>query len=205
MFGRANQAVAAICVRPEGQLIRFVRGYAAKVEHEMIREQALRAKRARVDAGKLHNHGSELYGDRRDKAAGVCHIKGPETVRVCRLRPAPEAGAALRGTPGEERDRLQRHHEHRDDRESTVAATAAGGLGLLSSRRMRTSGREGRALARADRGSWRPGEPGTIVSATWVSRGTQAALLKSSAAGRFPSPGGARSHPPRTKDRMQQQ
>jgi site-specific DNA recombinase len=33
---------------PEGQLIRFVRGYAAKVEAEKIRERSIRGKRARI-------------------------------------------------------------------------------------------------------------------------------------------------------------
>src|ERR671917_2565382 len=54
---------------PEGQLIRFVRGYAAKVEHMKIRERAMRGKRARVDAGKVPSQGVELYGYRRDKQA----------------------------------------------------------------------------------------------------------------------------------------
>src|SRR5215211_1124751 len=36
---------------PEGQLIRFVRGYAAKVEHEKNRERPMRGWRARVEAG----------------------------------------------------------------------------------------------------------------------------------------------------------
>jgi DNA invertase Pin-like site-specific DNA recombinase len=38
---------------PEGQLIRFVRGYAAQVEREKIRERALRGKLARVQSGKI--------------------------------------------------------------------------------------------------------------------------------------------------------
>ncbi len=37
---------------PEGQLIRFVRGYAAKVEHEKIRERAIRERRARILSGR---------------------------------------------------------------------------------------------------------------------------------------------------------
>src|SRR4051812_31338836 len=37
---------------PEGQLIRFVRGYAAKVEHEKIKERTWRGKMARVADGK---------------------------------------------------------------------------------------------------------------------------------------------------------
>jgi site-specific DNA recombinase len=38
---------------PEGQLIRFVRGYAAKVEHETIKERTIRGKRARLMSGRL--------------------------------------------------------------------------------------------------------------------------------------------------------
>jgi site-specific DNA recombinase len=67
---------------PEGQLIRFVRGYAAKVEAEKIRERALRGKRARIQSGKIHNHGVELYGYRRDKAAGTRTIHEPEAAIV---------------------------------------------------------------------------------------------------------------------------
>ena len=37
---------------PEGQLIRFVRGYAAKVEHEKIKERTMRGQIARVESGK---------------------------------------------------------------------------------------------------------------------------------------------------------
>src|ERR671924_112952 len=67
---------------PEGQLIRFVRGYAAKVEVEKIRERVIRGKRARVEGGKLHNAGPELYGYRRDKAAGIRTIYEPEAAVV---------------------------------------------------------------------------------------------------------------------------
>ena len=47
---------------PEGQLIRFVRGYAAKVEHEKFRERAMRGRRARAEAGKLIHGPRPLYG-----------------------------------------------------------------------------------------------------------------------------------------------
>jgi site-specific DNA recombinase len=67
---------------PEGQLIRFVRGYAAKVEAEKIRERSLRAKRARIQAGKVHNHGPELYGYRGDNAAGIRTVYAPEATIV---------------------------------------------------------------------------------------------------------------------------
>jgi site-specific DNA recombinase len=67
---------------PEGQLIRFVRGYAAQVEREKIRERALRGKLARVQSGKIHNHGRELYGYRRDHARGVRILYEPEAALV---------------------------------------------------------------------------------------------------------------------------
>jgi site-specific DNA recombinase len=47
---------------PEGQLIRFVRGYAAKVEHEKIREHSTRARHAIVVSGKLGSSPKPLYG-----------------------------------------------------------------------------------------------------------------------------------------------
>lgn len=49
---------------PEGQLIRFVRGYAAKVEHEKIKERTMRGKRARAEAGKLIPGWKPRYGYR---------------------------------------------------------------------------------------------------------------------------------------------
>lgn len=47
---------------PEGQLIRFVRGYAAKVEHAKIMERTQRGKLARVAAGKPLHGPRPLYG-----------------------------------------------------------------------------------------------------------------------------------------------
>lgn len=67
---------------PERQLIRFVRGYAAKVEVERIRERSIRGKRARIQAGKIHNYGPELSGYRQDKAAGTRTIYEPEAAIV---------------------------------------------------------------------------------------------------------------------------
>jgi site-specific DNA recombinase len=63
---------------PEGQLIRFVRGYAAKVEHEKIRERSIRGKLARVQSGKLLAGMPELYGYRLDRERGVRTIDEPE-------------------------------------------------------------------------------------------------------------------------------
>src|SRR5581483_5596918 len=47
---------------PEGQLIRYIRGYAAKVEHEKIKERSIRGTRARAEAGKLLTGPRPLYG-----------------------------------------------------------------------------------------------------------------------------------------------
>src|SRR5579872_2207398 len=47
---------------PDGQLIRFVRGYAARQEREKIRERQLRGKYTRATQGKLWNYGVALYG-----------------------------------------------------------------------------------------------------------------------------------------------
>jgi site-specific DNA recombinase len=51
---------------PEGQLIRYVRGYAAKVEHEKIKERTWRGRLARVQAGKPVQCAFAAYGYRWD-------------------------------------------------------------------------------------------------------------------------------------------
>lgn len=67
---------------PEGALIRYVRGYAAQIEREKIKERALRGKRERVKSGKVHSWGIEMYGYRRDKERGVRVIYEPEAIIV---------------------------------------------------------------------------------------------------------------------------
>jgi site-specific DNA recombinase len=67
---------------PEGQLIRFVRGYAAKVEHEKIKERTIRGRRARAQSGKVHSHGVEKFGYRRNKEQGVRVVFEPEAAIV---------------------------------------------------------------------------------------------------------------------------
>lgn len=81
---------------PEGQLIRFVRGYAARVEREKARERTIRGKRARLESGKIHGFGGELYGYRRDKAAGVRTIEESEAVIVRRIFRRVADGHAIR-------------------------------------------------------------------------------------------------------------
>ena len=81
---------------PEGQLIRFVRGYAAKVEHMKIRERSVRGKKARAQSGKIWGSGHELYGYRRDKDRGVREIYDQEAAIVRELFEAASRGDSLR-------------------------------------------------------------------------------------------------------------
>ncbi len=81
---------------PEGQLVQFVRGYAAKLERAKIRERTLRGKRARVEHGKIHNSGTELYGYRRDKGRGVRLSCEEEAAIVRRIFVEVVAGKPMR-------------------------------------------------------------------------------------------------------------
>src|SRR3972149_104993 len=47
---------------PEGQLIRYVKGYAAQIEREKILDRTLRGRRARAGQGRLPGSGVHLYG-----------------------------------------------------------------------------------------------------------------------------------------------
>lgn len=58
---------------PEGQLIRYVKGFAAQIEHEKIRERTMRGKRQGVKLGKLSTGGSPPFGY--DAAEGKRVIK----------------------------------------------------------------------------------------------------------------------------------
>lgn len=69
---------------PEGQLIRFVRGYAAKVEHEKIRERSLRGRRARAEAGKLPPSPRPRYGYQWADQGRTRYIIDPERAAVVR-------------------------------------------------------------------------------------------------------------------------
>jgi site-specific DNA recombinase len=82
---------------PEGQLIRFVRGYAAKVEHEKIRERAIRGRRARAAAGKLLPGPRPLFGYRWPDASRASLSIDPVTAPiVSRLFAEVLAGKSLR-------------------------------------------------------------------------------------------------------------
>ena len=82
---------------PEGQLIRFVRGYAAKVEHEKIKERTMRGKLARVQSGKLLPNGRPLYGYRwRDASKGALDIEETTAPIVRRIYRDIASGKTLR-------------------------------------------------------------------------------------------------------------
>ena len=82
---------------PEGQLIRFVRGYAAKVEHEKIKERTMRGRRARIDAGKLLPGSRPLYGYVwRDASKGAYAVDPSTAPTVQRIWREALAGASLR-------------------------------------------------------------------------------------------------------------
>ena len=47
---------------PEGALIRYVRGFAAQIEREKIRERTIRGKREKARSGQLATGGARLFG-----------------------------------------------------------------------------------------------------------------------------------------------
>ena len=70
---RSSSSTEPLDDSPEGQLIRFVRGYAAKVEHEKIRERTMRGRIARVQSGKPavgRRLGTATAGETRPRRAG---------------------------------------------------------------------------------------------------------------------------------------
>ena len=56
---------------PEGELLQFISGWTDKQEKRRLVERSLRSKKFRVDSGKIHNSGADMFGYRRDKGRGV--------------------------------------------------------------------------------------------------------------------------------------
>jgi site-specific DNA recombinase len=67
---------------PEGALIRYVKGYAAAVEREKIRERSIRGKQHRVQSGKLLRSGIDRYGYKRVEDGIRREIYEPEAAIV---------------------------------------------------------------------------------------------------------------------------
>ena len=78
----------------EGMLVQYVKGYAAKLERELIRERTLRGKLAKVRSGKLLGTGRDLYGYRLHD--GVRAIYEPEAAVVRQVFEWASAGIAIR-------------------------------------------------------------------------------------------------------------
>jgi site-specific DNA recombinase len=70
---------------PVGQFVASGMALVAEMEREKFRERSVRGKRARLDAGKVHNCAAEMYGYRRNKALGVREVYEPEATIVRRV------------------------------------------------------------------------------------------------------------------------
>src|SRR5438552_1218973 len=68
---------------PEGALIRFVKGYAGKIESERIKERVARGKAARLASGKIPAQRSPIFGYRWTPDKGAYTID-PEKADVVR-------------------------------------------------------------------------------------------------------------------------
>jgi len=65
---------------PEGALVLYVKGYAAQIEREKIRERCIRGKRQIAVSGRIHRAGTELYGYLRENGKRIIHT--PEALIV---------------------------------------------------------------------------------------------------------------------------
>ena len=70
---------------PEGMLICYVKGYAAQIEREKIRERMMRGRKARLLSGKPSFTGDGLFGYRSDKENERFVIYEPEAAIVRRI------------------------------------------------------------------------------------------------------------------------
>lgn len=67
---------------PEGQLISYVKGYAAQIEREKIKERTMRGRKARAEKGMLPTGGVNLYGYIYNKETGHRDINDYEASLV---------------------------------------------------------------------------------------------------------------------------
>src|SRR5262245_16109336 len=81
---------------PEGELIRFVRGYAAKIDHEKRREATMRGRHERVERGKLMPGCKPRYGYlwNADRTGYVVDVQTASIVR--RIKDEYLSGVSLR-------------------------------------------------------------------------------------------------------------
>jgi len=70
---------------PVGRFVMAAQSFSAEIEREKIRERSVRGKRTRIQSGKIHGFGSELYGYVRDKDAGTRNVVESEAATVRRI------------------------------------------------------------------------------------------------------------------------
>jgi len=81
----------------EGKLVRYARGYAAKVEHTKIKERTQRGIRTRIAAGKPLPGARVLYGYAWNDDRTAYVVDGPKASVVRRIYREFGAGGTLRG------------------------------------------------------------------------------------------------------------
>lgn len=135
---------------PEGQLIRFVRGYAAKVEHEKIRERIGRGKRARAQAGKLLHGPRPMYGYRWRDADKSTYAPDPATAPILQRIFREAAGGTTLGAiaAGLMRDGIPAPGGGRDWYRHTLSflLSQPGYTGQAEAFRVRWTQQDGRAM-----------------------------------------------------------
>jgi site-specific DNA recombinase len=77
---------------PTGQLVNYVRGYAAQLEREKIRERSMRGKLAKARSGKIVGLGRDLYGYTLDRETWTRRVNEREAEVVRRIFEALAAG-----------------------------------------------------------------------------------------------------------------
>jgi len=83
---------------PEGQLIQFVKGYAAQIEREKIRERTIRGKQMRAVQGKLpQGTGKGAYGYRYDKSTGKRVVVQAEAEVIRKIFRMAASGCSVHG------------------------------------------------------------------------------------------------------------
>ena len=82
---------------PEGKLVSYVRGYAAKIEREKIRERVARGTKKIVESGQLVGQGKPLYGYRFNKQTRCREIDETQAAVVRRIFQMSIEGHSLCG------------------------------------------------------------------------------------------------------------
>jgi site-specific DNA recombinase len=83
---------------PVGRFVMAAQSFSAEIEREKIRERSVRGKKTRIQSGKIHGFGADLFGYVRDKEAGKRTIVDDEAATVRRVFDAIAVeGMSVRG------------------------------------------------------------------------------------------------------------